>query len=513
MANKTISIAVANLSTSEKYFDHFEAEMHSTNTGSNRVAVQEIKGAWDSVNNRYNQISIANFKNAVLGTTYWFRFRVIDKAGNQGPWSTFISEVAGDTTAPSPTYGSAVVTSTAAGLFLKLNPTSPASDNDHYELFVRLNSSTTPNASDAPTYTSVDGNFGFGVTDADTANMWVRAVDTSGNKQTWVSLGAFTTTGSTVAVGALRAAAAIDSSNIIVAGSIDLSRGYTNKNLDNVSDSTSRFARTTGNSSYRPLSNPLTAHDAGSNVTINIDNFSMRISGSSDISYNSGSISSLAYGAIYYLYFDDGTMAGGTPGGGYNAVTTKEVAINGAGRFYLGSILTPIAGRSDTTGNNDGGAGAQVGFFYLSTPTNVVAGNSWTNPANAMDGNPSTVATGTVSAINATKTGQWNTFRLTPGEFTAQQLVLKVRTRFTTTWNNASIGWNARYSTNAGATFNDIIGNQPMNVNRGWTTDSVTLPVGTDTSKLTVLIFETTFNTGSGSATLDIEDIWLELAG
>jgi hypothetical protein len=226
----SVSIVISNLGTTEKYFDHFECEMHTDNTGSNRVAVQPATGAWNATNSRFEQNSIIVFINAINGTTYWFRFRVIDKYGNAGAWSTFISEVGGDSTAPSPTYGSLAVSSTAGGIYVKLNPASPASDNDRYELFVRLNSSTTPVATDLPTCTSVDGNFHVGLASTDAANMWARAVDTSGNKQVWVSLGAFNSSGTSIEAGAL----GIQSDNLVKNG--DLTAG--NSNWVNLSGAT-----------------------------------------------------------------------------------------------------------------------------------------------------------------------------------------------------------------------------------------------------------------------------------
>jgi len=85
--------------------------------------------------------------------------------------------------------------------------------------------------------------------------------------------------------------------------------------------------------SYRPLSNPLTGHDAGSSVTVNIASFTMR-AGSTDLSISSGAITSLSYNTLYYVYFDDPDFVGGAEG--FNATTVKETALQGEFRYFVG---------------------------------------------------------------------------------------------------------------------------------------------------------------------------------
>jgi hypothetical protein len=85
----------------------------------------------------------------------------------------------------------------------------------------------------------------------------------------------------------------------------------------------------------------------------------MRTSSKGDISISSGSITGLSYGTGYFIYYDDPTLAGGSVT--FQATTTKGTALQGAGRFFVGSITTPLAGAIDTIGNNDGGTGAQSG--------------------------------------------------------------------------------------------------------------------------------------------------------
>lgn len=141
---------------------------------------------------------------------------------------------------------------------------------------------------------------------------------------------------------------------------------------------------------YIPLSNPLTAHDAGSNATLNAAAFTMRIQGFGDVSYNSGSITGLAYGTLYYIYYDDSAAAGGTVS--FVATTTKEVTLNNGARFFLGSIVTPQAGALDTIGFGDGGSAGSYGMTIKIKPTvNINTGNNLgngtiTNPDRAYDG-------------------------------------------------------------------------------------------------------------------------------
>jgi hypothetical protein len=122
-----------------------------------------------------------------------------------------------------------------------------------------------------------------------------------------------------------------------------------------VKDGPSNFSATASGLVYRPLSNPLTGHDAGSNATIPVSAFTMRTSSKGDISDNSGSVTALSYNTLYFVYYDDATLAGGAVT--YNATTTRETAINGTGRFFVGSVTTPVQGAADTIGNNDGGNG------------------------------------------------------------------------------------------------------------------------------------------------------------
>jgi hypothetical protein len=125
---------------------------------------------------------------------------------------------------------------------------------------------------------------------------------------------------------------------------------------------------------YRPTSNMLTATDAGTSATVNVAAFTLRVAGQADVSYSLGSISSLAFETLYFIYCDDPTLRGGAQT--YQATVTKEEALNGVGRIFLGSIWTPADGAADTIGNNDGGAGNQIGGD-APAPGNAPSSPSW----------------------------------------------------------------------------------------------------------------------------------------
>lgn len=143
---------------------------------------------------------------------------------------------------------------------------------------------------------------------------------------------------------------------------------------DEVVNGPTRGAITAANSSYRPLSNPLTAQDDGfsgspptDHCEIDIASFTMRSAiGPTDVSLSSGVITGLLPNTIYHVYYDDPSYAGGAVT--YFADTVQAVALDATGRFYVGSIKTPTTGGLSTKGNNDGGTGAQSGRLDLLFP-------------------------------------------------------------------------------------------------------------------------------------------------
>lgn len=148
--------------------------------------------------------------------------------------------------------------------------------------------------------------------------------------------------------------------------------------------------------SYRPTSNMLTATDAGATATINAAACDLRFDGTTpDPHYNSFAITALAFGTVYHVYVDDPDLLGGDVSVFFS--TTKEDALLLAGYLYFGSIATPNDGGPDTIGNNDGGAGAQIGKIAIAYPANAIA-DGWNNPANGIDGSTNSYADATTTS-------------------------------------------------------------------------------------------------------------------
>ena len=257
--------------------------------------------------------------------------------------------------------------------------------------------------------------------------------------------------------------------------------------LTAVPDGTSRFAQTASGLSYRPLSNPLTATDAGASATINIAAFTMRTSSKGDVSYNSGSITSLSYATRYYIYCDDPTLAGGSVS--YNATTTGTSALNGAGRFFIGSITTPASGAPDTIGNNDGGVGVQSGATIQIRPGAVsVTGTTAqsANPQFAFDGDFTTFGTNQLTRTGGSVNLTWlySGFAGLTDKYTS--LVLNFRSAVpTNTLSAAGNKVTASYSLDGGATFSNfyVLG---ASATRALQTDTITLVVTQNVSAIQI---------------------------
>jgi hypothetical protein len=166
------------------------------------------------------------------------------------------------------------------------------------------------------------------------------------------------------------------------------------------------------NLSYRPLSNPLTSvDDGGGFAEIDVAAFSLRVRSktqTTDVSYNSGTITGLSNSTLYFVYLTDATFAGGTVT--YNATTTKENTLSNSGNIFVGSILTAASGGSETIGNNDGGVGGQTGnqlIIWPSANSSTYPGSSgaWTNPSFSYDANPTTAATAALNARSLVLSG------------------------------------------------------------------------------------------------------------
>lgn len=272
--------------------------------------------------------------------------------------------------------------------------------------------------------------------------------------------------------------------------------------------------------SYRPTSNPLTAHDAGASVTINIASFSMRVPGQADIPFGSGAITGLSYSTLYYVYFDDpGFLAESAPT--YVATTTKTDALNGGNRFFVGSILTPKSGAPDTTGNNDGGGGAQIGnkniLNMTSATTPTTGGNAAiTNPSFSYDGDLTTFAKLTLTG-NGSHNAVGNYLLQGPPGITRSYSSATAYVRFAVPTNSLTpVGTGQGV---AQLIFNWIGGagtalNVPAGTTAALQTVGISLPLGLNLSQVflstTFSSFNGTADCTSGSLELDIYEAWIE---
>jgi hypothetical protein len=275
-----------------------------------------------------------------------------------------------------------------------------------------------------------------------------------------------------------------------------------------------------GYTAYRPLTNPLTAHDAGSNATINIASFTMQLAGLTNIAYNSGSITGLSYNTLYYIYFDDPAEIGGTVV--YHATTTKETAFAGTNRFFVGSIQTPRAGGPDTIGNGDGGSGAQIGqlnslsMSIQGAGTGTVGNGTLSSPFNALDGDLTTAATLQVTGNSGSNSAEL-TLQGVPGINRRYiQALLKVRFDLST---NTLNGLPYTLTSPFQITYDDgknSIGGVFVTVNTNGTTLpiqtlSAVLPTGINLSQIHVSIICAALSSSTtGTLIAHVYEAWIE---
>lgn len=213
MPTRSTTVVVANLKTLERYADKFEVECWTGPSGSLFAGPLFSKAVPNSsvisgTVSGFVQGDLIMFQGLTIGTTYYFRTRVHPVAGGvASPWTAtpssapgWVSEVAGDLTAPNPTY-STNSTSAYGGVIISGNPAGVPADLDHYEFYHSINVSGTPAASALPTVPrATTAVFSMHVNDTDTLYVWVRAVDTSGNQQAWNFLGGFNSRGVNVII-------------------------------------------------------------------------------------------------------------------------------------------------------------------------------------------------------------------------------------------------------------------------------------------------------------------------
>lgn len=124
----------------------------------------------------------------------------------------------------------------------------------------------------------------------------------------------------------------------------------------------------------------LTAVDAGADATVTVAEHYWDYPGADNtVTRDTGDITGLAFGTIYYVYFDDATLADETPA--YAVTIDQGEAFNSTPhpyRHYLGTITTPADGGGSTGGGGGGGG-------YCVTPdTPILMADQTSKPAGSI---------------------------------------------------------------------------------------------------------------------------------
>lgn len=286
--------------------------------------------------------------------------------------------------------------------------------------------------------------------------------------------------------------------------------------VDAILSSQTLMLSASGMLTYRPLSNPLTATDAGTTATVTIAGFTMRIQGVGDKSLTGSSITGLAFDSLFYVYYDDPQLLGGLPSGGYQATATKETALNGAGRFFVGSIRTPVDGGPDTSGYDDGGSGAQigmisVGLFAVASASGQVPPS---DPNGALDGDPTTACHMIANGNSTVRVSALALSNVPPLKRSFSSVKLKVDCAVPTnsvagaaTNTRASITWQFSNGDPATGTLLSLA----KGVTQSRQILSADLPAKSNLSSLALNAFaQATTSDSTGTVELDIYDAWVE---
>ncbi|ABF42424.1 hypothetical protein Acid345_3423 [Candidatus Koribacter versatilis Ellin345] len=263
-----------------------------------------------------------------------------------------------------------------------------------------------------------------------------------------------------------------------------------------------------GGRNYVVRSNPLTAHDAGSDVTINIANFNIGFDTHSPDPYYFGSTSAhKVFATTYYIYVLDPFGNGGSCA--FKAVLALDSSLEDAGWLFVGSILTPADGAADTDCNNDGGGGDSSLVPNVSMPTAYDDGGlvPGTSLADVYDGNPRTSADlgcfgGRDPDFNPINDAEavWRDFTAIAGLGSMTTVNLKVISAGTGT------GLTVSYSLDGGSTWTTI------RTGGGWdkVTDTVPLTPAVDLSQLRVKGHAHQGLTSGMGCDLEVYQAWVE---
>lgn len=105
----------------------------------------------------------------------------------------------------------------------------------------------------------------------------------------------------------------------------------------------------------------ITGTDAGASATVNITAHTRIYGDGTIVAVNSGSVTTLSYSTLYYIYYDQPSRAGGAVT--YVATTSQTTAAQTGDRHLVGQVTTPAAAAPDTGGDYVGAPG--LGNMYL----------------------------------------------------------------------------------------------------------------------------------------------------
>jgi hypothetical protein len=243
--------------------------------------------------------------------------------------------------------------------------------------------------------------------------------------------------------------------------------------------------------------------------------------GLADIPCNPGSIPGLSPDTTYFIYYNDPGFAGDTNGAlVYHATTVKEEALAGAGRFYVGSIRTPVPGAAiGTVGNNDGGAGAQSGMTNIIAFSSVAVGTasggvSVSNAQNMVDGDVTTFASFVQSGSSGSVFVTLSDAPAMGRRFISANLNILMSVPVNTATPGGAQLWTATVNLQGSATATIVVSAGPGPLPQGVqppTTRVVSIPVSNVISNKTnvVLGFGSIGVTG-GNAQINVYEVWIE---
>jgi hypothetical protein len=199
------SLIVANLTTTSAYAASFVVEVYS-DSGLTTLVGSDSCAAVSGSGGGFVQSTALVVHGLTYGATYYARAGVVAPVTSIVTWSSKDTIVMGTNTVPSGTAYTATLTPTINGINVSSVVTSPPSDLSFFEAYWSTVAGTPATGQVASWTGNQDGAghlvFFAGTTSSTTLYIYVRAVNTTGQKQTWTSLGSATSLAASPSSGA-----------------------------------------------------------------------------------------------------------------------------------------------------------------------------------------------------------------------------------------------------------------------------------------------------------------------